>query len=413
MLARFTIFLLLVCCSSASQAQWISKNAGLDTARIRAMHFVSATEGILVGDSMRIYRTTDGAESWQPLEPSVCNACIVDYSRVTFFGPLKGFIWGKVRSTGATIVLASTDGGANWEVGDSSIANIRYITETFGYKTLTKDYRNLVLITSDLGKTWRDFFTCQMTWYYDFGEISGRFGDTLNAQIRDFRYSGHAGMSDQSHDDSLYTTDGGKSWGRMILPAPYPIGLGNLRWLGLRNDVVVRSDDGGKNWPVVHVPAYPMAGFIGLGGNVVYAVLKDSNHIARSNDAGSSWSLEFVADSMKVIRNMQRFVVGSTETIYLLASNKAREGSWLFKQSNDVSSVKINQRPADLEVLRDGNRLIIANAIDRPVILDLIGRVVGAKAREIDGTWIFDVSSLTAGVYFVSSGMKTCKVIIE
>jgi photosystem II stability/assembly factor-like uncharacterized protein len=104
--------------------------------------FVLETDGRRV-----LFRTSDGGRSWQPCAPS---QTVPDAWRVTFRTPTLGW---AAASTG--IVLRTTDGCVSWQIiqtpATAQLRDIHFVTDTLGWAVGDE---GTVLKSADGGLTW-------------------------------------------------------------------------------------------------------------------------------------------------------------------------------------------------------------------------------------------------------------------
>ena len=147
-------------------------------------------------------------------------------------------------------------------------------------------------------------------------------------------------------------------------------------------------------------------------------MLGRATDVARSNDGGVTWAREYVADSLTSVARMQRFVEGGQETLYLSAKGTTWTGVKVFKQTNAVSSVKPTKQSSSLRVSisSDGKSLTVHSdrkSKESLMLQDAIGRSVREISRETGGgLWTMETTGISPGVYFVTAGNESAKILI-
>ncbi len=199
-----------------------------------AIHFISQSIGIVVGANGTIYRTTDGGQSWTPVNSGLSGDPKSDLHNIHFTSDNTGYI---VGSNGT--ILMTIDGGQSWTLQDTGGADGNLYSVHFpnagsnvGYAVGTS---GTILATNDYGITWSDI--------------------SLNSPI--------------NFDDVFFTDENNG----------YMVGEHNI----------YKTTDGGNNW--TEQPHYGEA-FTSItftDENNGFVVGKN-NAIYQTNDAGNSWT---------------------------------------------------------------------------------------------------------------------------
>ena len=215
-----------------------------------AMSFVDRSNGWVVGDSGRIFKTTDGGSSWNPQQSGVNNFLHC----VTFTNLSHGCIGGRDNSIGLT-----TNGGASWTwshpPGESrrtfmavSFAgdNTGWIVDNFGG----------ILHTGDGGQSWTP-------------QSSGITTALTSIHFLDDQ----VGSATAVPRSVLHTTNGGGSWtvtdldtlnyGATAVFDDIQFVNGSMGWIALNTGAsntyyhpnpMVATSDGGRTWTVQATP---------------------------------------------------------------------------------------------------------------------------------------------------------------
>jgi photosystem II stability/assembly factor-like uncharacterized protein len=214
---------------------WRAQNPPSVGARLvlKAVDFVDATHGWAVGykgggetlgDSPGlIMATSDGGATWHEQDASSAGST-GEFSSVSFADPTHGVVVGeRSDDSGAvvgTVILTTSDGGATWQMQDSSTAQISTsglnsvsLADAVhgwavGYKDLSTNVNPIALIqaTSDGGATWHEQDTTSAGENVGLGSVS--FIDATHGWA-----IGSRGVDGgDSIDVVMSTTDGGATW---------------------------------------------------------------------------------------------------------------------------------------------------------------------------------------------------------
>lgn len=212
---------------------------------------------------LRLYRTADGGEQWNPVTlpaaapKKVCGLYAVDQSVIYGSGT-------NDPGDGAAIIKSS-DGGNSWTAIDmsahaSSLIDIFFQTRERGWvvggfsdKThpTYDDVKPVILFTEDGGTTWVDRLKDMRSQF-----VEGTWGwkiQFLNDQL------GFVSLENMTQAFILKTEDGGKTWSKFSVPGNANIeGIGFLDssngWVGGWGDEDFASgkssvtNDGGQSW---------------------------------------------------------------------------------------------------------------------------------------------------------------------
>jgi photosystem II stability/assembly factor-like uncharacterized protein len=209
-----------------------------------------------VTDSVPLYQTLDGGNSWQPVSISgsvpkgLCGICVVNDTVVYAVG----------RSEGPAHLIKTTDGGASWTSVNFNPPSF-YVVDCHFFSADTgivvgctgsnpdfSDARNAVFYTTDGGTTWQTVFNSNRLqshcWKINFPS----------------RNTGYISVETWSNEDSipvLKTIDGGVSWQEKLWSVPLwdAQGIGFINdtvgWCGSGLNEVKETTDGGNTWNVV------------------------------------------------------------------------------------------------------------------------------------------------------------------
>jgi hypothetical protein len=403
-------------CVTDLSAQWKDISNGIDTQRVQAMQFISSSRGFAVGDSSTAFKTVNGGDDWIPIRPLDCAGCVVDFKRVLFFESERGYLWGIDRATGFTRALMTTNGGQSWTSTDTLGASVCYATEEFGYRMKSEFSRVTVSMTNDMGKTWDRRYAQDFTPYFDFGEIGGKFADSLNGIIWEYIHQGHETNPPLEYPYH-YTTDGGRTWLDAEEPPSHYASASSGKWIGWRNDHVERSEDAGKSWDSIVKPAFEIKSFFPLTPNLIYGHVGYSQSIACSKDGGYSWTFEHVADISIAPIVMFRFEEASEDRRYLMARTTSG-GVRIYKASSTISRVGLAEQKQLLhyEISADRKALLITCVASEPrlhpQLYDVMGREIQTTSAITSNVWSIDISRLAEGAYFAICDDQVVKLLI-
>jgi photosystem II stability/assembly factor-like uncharacterized protein len=217
---------------------WVTTDGGVKwTARpvksdlpVRAMAFLDANRGIVVGDSGLVLGSEDGGKSWTP-QKSGTKEKLMD---VTFVGN-EGWATGMNGT-----LIHSTDGGRNWTPQKTSttqaLEGIFFVDAKHGWAV---GWAGTILRTVDGGATWQSIKANDAQW-----SMSAMY-------FKDEKVGWAVGFAGQI----LGTTDGGLTW--KLVPSPTKAYLTTIAfdkeghgWIAY-DDGFLTSTDGGATWKAV------------------------------------------------------------------------------------------------------------------------------------------------------------------
>jgi hypothetical protein len=160
------------------------------------------------GDSGRTFRSTDGGNSWNPIEPGGI-FCFVD--------PNNGWAFGTIGIY--HFILNTTNGGTGWSLqySDSTPGSFKAIQFTDLNNGWVVGDSGKIIKTTDGGTNW--------TPVTNTGIHPASKSKCLYFLNADTGWIGtNDGIQDQNPDRViLYTTDGGSNWGKQSLPISHSV----------------------------------------------------------------------------------------------------------------------------------------------------------------------------------------------
>lgn len=264
--------------SPASAGEWTFKI--LDTGRLNDVFFVNEWTGWVVGDSGKIFKTTDGGDSWNP-QPRVT---LFPLYAVSFVDSNTGYAVG-----GTNTIIKTTDGGAGWSlltVPDAPVwVGVHFADAQTGWIQDSPTLGDgIVRTTTDGGSTWSDLTTVGSVWDMYFRE--GTQGwisrpDTISHTPDGTNWS-HSGVTSQwTIDQVAYPTDS-VAYGLTLFNA-----LAGFSY-------VSKSTDGGALWDTVASFSTPVRDIFFLDALEGWATggAHGGGTIDHTTDGGSTWVRE-------------------------------------------------------------------------------------------------------------------------
>jgi photosystem II stability/assembly factor-like uncharacterized protein len=219
--------------SRDSGAKWDSVETGA-TASIRAMAFLDASRGYLIGKSGMILATEDAGKTWVARNSKTTE----NLMGVAFVGE-QGWI-----AAYAGKILHTADGGKTWSEQTSgtkqTLETIYFQDAQHGWAA---GWAGTVLRTTDGGATWQIMKADKATW------------SVSSIYFRDLQNGWLVGFGGQI----LRSKDGGTSWDLQDSPVKNSVlssvafENANRAWITLDEGFLV-SEDGGDTWKAVKTP---------------------------------------------------------------------------------------------------------------------------------------------------------------
>lgn len=232
--------------------------AGAETLQFRDVEGINARVAYLMaagpGDASRIYKTTDGGQTWtlqfQNQDPNAFYDCFA------FWSPDRGITFSDAVS-GRFPVIRTTDGQTWQDIGDQMpaaqdgeaafAASGTCVTVQAGQRAWIATggaAKARIFATTDGGDSWQSYDTPIVQGTASSGGVSVDFRDPNHGILG----GGELAAPDLPSDNVARTSDGGRTW-ELATPTPFPgavYGLSYVRGLGQRT--VVATGPGGAAW---------------------------------------------------------------------------------------------------------------------------------------------------------------------
>ena len=292
----------LVGCEDAFPGWEFSNLPAPQPQSIRDVSFLSREVGYAAGNQGYIGRTTDGAEHWARVGPGTTNAsfqAVVAVNRDTIYAAGGREAWGTNFSPGA-IMIKSTDGGESFTrlhlEGLYEVLDLHFFDGENGLalaKPRADTVPALIYRIAEGGASWTLIDSAASYRLREFAEVDDRLAAV-----------GHSGMLVRQADTG--------AWEDRPFPLTFSgppifdgasVGLAAAREGTGFNQVLYRTEDGGRQWGPVAGPAperdlaylTPQGrGIIMnyryeiIGGDVISPI---GMHVYSSTDAGLTWDL--------------------------------------------------------------------------------------------------------------------------
>lgn len=324
--------------------------------------FVDANVGWVVGSAGRIYKTTDGGNSWvAQASPTTRNL-----SKVHFIDSQHGWACGGWGDNTAYLVIRTTNGGTTWQ--NLSFGNTAYSCDDIyfvdslngwicGYDNTINGH---IHRTTDGGLTWT-----RQTIPAGVGQVAAIDFPTVNKgwATTSSIYANPAGAI-------LYTTDGGENWAIqgytnldynncLDCQDTMRIAISASQVLTPSSARVVVSTNGGNNWSSYsHLFNNYSMGIQYVGNNIW--VTSNASQIIKSTNNGANWQWNYNAAGWKAIAwrdSSNGYLITGTDygnDGYCLRSTDA--GNNWFYDPNTPGGTKIQFKGLNYGwILKEGN----------------------------------------------------------
>ena len=260
-----------------------------DGSWIYDVKFSDANNGWGVGDNM--VRTTNGGATWQEVPLPQGSLPLWD---VDFVDALHGIAGGDSFLNTESVIITSTDGGANWAIRSNGSINdvLDMVALDQDHAWTSHDYGGKTSRTTDGGRTW------QVT------EVGDQFVVLTGIDMADTLHGWTVGYDTTFLEGRIYhTNDGGASWQQQFdwggdylegvdaLDAQTAIIVGGYSATG---SIRHRTTDGGNTWQVltnVPISAFFYDVFF-LNSRTGWMVGGNGGDIVKTTDGGNTWAIQ-------------------------------------------------------------------------------------------------------------------------
>ena len=233
---------------------------------LRTVQFINDTVGYTAGDAGVVQKTTDGGQTWTPLQTGLPN----NFLALHFFNENTGIVVGIDG-----IILKTEDGGSSWSQMDSNtihdLTDVVFISEQKGFITT---WNGDILRTTDGGETWSAL------------QVSNSRLLSITFVTNDVGYA-------TGFRHIFKTTDGGDSWVEVLNVARvfndiYFINE-NIGFAVANAGRMQRTQDGGTTWEEI-LPGTTLNLFaIGFTDEQNGILISQNGLLFRTNDSGLTW----------------------------------------------------------------------------------------------------------------------------
>lgn len=236
--------------SADNGANWVKRDTN-STEKQRAMAFLDAKRGFIVGDHGLMLATADAGLTWAPRQLDIKDH-LMD---ITFVGE-SGWVAGYQGT-----VLHTSDGGRTWTRQEThttqTLENIFFLDQDHGWVV---GWSGTILRTVDGGQHWEVIHADAASWSL----TALYFRDATNGWM-----AGFAGQI-------LRSRDGGKTW--QVQQSPVKSWLGSVAfdrdgrgWITYDDGLLV-SEDGGETWKDAPVGRRYFLSKLALVDNSLWAI---------------------------------------------------------------------------------------------------------------------------------------------
>lgn len=232
----------LIFCLCSAEAVWKVMRSTAWQTHFRALHFVDAQNGWIVGDNGVIAHTSDGGATFLPQKSGTSDSL----SSVSFVNPKEGWAVGENGT-----IIHTKDGGENWETQVSgtkiSLKSVQFINSRQGWAVgggHDRDSRpfSVLLHTDDGGATWNDYSQKlpKSEWGYDLEKV--HFINALEGWLTGGWWI---------EGNIFHTQDGGATWEAQQTEEDVIYSLHDIYFINPKEGWAVGGGGGVAHWEVI------------------------------------------------------------------------------------------------------------------------------------------------------------------
>ena len=283
----FVLFLIHSVCYP--QSGWYQQNSGTSGDLISTF-FTDSLNGVIVGKSGTILRTTDGGDNWQQINSGTTN----NLSYVSFVNSQVGMIVGA----GGTI-LRTENGGENWLQQTSGVTGTLEAISFYDENNGVAVGGNTILRTTNGGQNWEILLS---------GALQGSF-----YRVKYIDHNNIVIIFYYSSTGVHKSTDAGLTWFTQLIASNMSSGRLTdamfidsnvgfvIGWNGYTSQwhsYICRTTDSGTNWQTItENTIVPFLNSIHFSSINIGTVVGDNGNIYRTTDGGSSWNQQLANQS--------------------------------------------------------------------------------------------------------------------
>lgn len=300
---------------------WIEMNSGIDF----TLNAIGKTNSTIYaagnGDNI-LLKSTDNGLSWttQTLSASISGSM----RDIRFISNSKGFI--TVSNSGSHMVLMTENGGTTWQIawsGSSYFPNkIDFFDDIYGMISCGRNmYESGILLTTDGGETWNEAEIGQFSWNNERAILMTDFDEAIMA--------GHLGLI-------FRTTNFGENW-QLVTNREFMGDIFSLQFTdenigyalasnytgGLAAHDLLKTENGGLTWETIAWnETYSEAAIHFIDNQIgFYAVRNFGLNIYKTNNGGEDWeevesgTWDFNPMCIKFYNESLGFICGTNDII--------------------------------------------------------------------------------------------------
>lgn len=377
-------------------SQWNQQTSGTSNT-LTEVYFSSQDTGYVVGMNT-ILKTVDGGTNWQNVYSGNC-----DLEGIYFSDSNNGFAVGLDFVTNKSIVISTTNAGANWTMqylnATTFLYDIYFVNSTIGFIV---GEQGIAYKTIDGGNNWTTLNTGTTEALH-----SVYFTDALNGIM----------VGGSANPTLIKTTDGGNNWSIISSPATdmiqsvfFPSSLIGyaVGWSG----EIIKTTDGGNNWVAqTGVAAYGNLDVFFVSDNIGYVVGggQSTAGILKTTDGGQNWNTQTSSVNQGLIGVYfptlnTGYSVGASGTILKLIDNNP---AGIENQNN---SVQLTTYPNPFSYKLTVS-FLNENLNQKTIrIMDISGKIV-YQSNNYTTSQTIDLSNLTTGSYLLIAEFDNTRVI--